>query len=1097
MDDDIHNSFESEDYYSSDDEDYFAIVGFDEEEARKQLLSFPECTKITLDRDLQQDMGVEVGPNVSAEKPWKQIRKEILEDYLPDDTPALMDLKIKLREMESGQLVLFGYAPQFSDHGDVFVVFENERVSKEASEIVRKLEILDRLKARNLIIKQPRKWEGAGSEREVDLFQPESRETSSYVEVQSTYPIRKANSIFTMRLCEDLRDGYVELVPGRIKIETVYKKTNDMPIQCGSIPCHKYQQTDPTFPTNAWSQYLYEIKKEQDLKPIEESSTSSSKDTRSQMTTPGTELPIQASEKVKNLIGTLEFNKIDMYRDDYNLIARKPIPRYQTPYLEEAFCFADMSKTKDRFVSSITWHPQFSGVVAVSYTFETFSTFIPNDQNPNIVKRTILEKNPVLIWSFDDTLKPKLELVAPREVYCLSFCPYNPDILIGGMISGDIVLWDLKGCIERVEVEEVLTPEQSSNRRMTREFLNWMKVTETTLVHPAAISNMEESHLEPVSSVKWLPQNFYVTNSGQVKESPHKDKKTFVTSSLDGFICFWDMDWVVPDDELKKRKVERKFRVPVNLEVENSPYVKLDMSWKPVYRLVVEKPLTGILLTDGTYRYEAINSRNKGDITQRIIHKIIPEYAEHFDMSIICCTVFGQICTGHWEGFDFSQGAAVNEEKLPVETFPPIHNDPIIALERNPFIPNVFMTIGGTIFSIWKQNFKEAPIFWRTRPNRITSGKWSNDRPACLFLTLSDGSFEAWDLIARTNEPCLVESLGGNILTAMSQHKLTLPRSVLAIGDYNSSLRIFIIPNAFVQIKQDEVQEVQKMFDRIVKIKQDQEAWKRLWADQNRDLIHSRLVAAYQMKAETKRLMEEEEQAARMRPSTISTQKPKQDHRRIDFAEQAEKKWNEQNYERLLKVLMERRRVNPEVLEKLTRPEKDRRQYQAEKKQAIEASFSRINEELAELRSRLIPKEVIDDSRDRLVEGVAETAVSQMKEYSHVRIDAIEMVIKLICNLHVTSIFNFFQIEKNAEMTHEFSATEILERARQRREIIDRALGGNPAKMEQYLKEKQRRHADRMHHLGADMSQTDRSNTLSLMSDFKMDETVVSSMSIR
>lgn len=86
-------------------------------------------------------------------------------------------------------------------------------------------------------------------------------------------------------------------------------------------------------------------------------------------------------------------------------------------------------------------------------------------------------------------------------------------------------------------------------------------------------------------------------------------------------------------------------------------------------------------------------------------------------------------------------------------------------------------------------------------------------------------------------------------------------------------------------------------------------------------------------------------------------------------------------------------------------------------------------------------------------------------------------------------------------MSHDFTANEILERARQRREIIDRALGGNPAKMEQYLKQKQRRQTDRMNHLSADISlnqsQLDRSNTMSLMSDFKMDETVVSAMSMR
>lgn len=86
-------------------------------------------------------------------------------------------------------------------------------------------------------------------------------------------------------------------------------------------------------------------------------------------------------------------------------------------------------------------------------------------------------------------------------------------------------------------------------------------------------------------------------------------------------------------------------------------------------------------------------------------------------------------------------------------------------------------------------------------------------------------------------------------------------------------------------------------------------------------------------------------------------------------------------------------------------------------------------------------------------------------------------------------------------MSHDFTANEILERARQRREIIDRALGGNPAKMEQYLKQKQRRHAERLNHLSADISfnqsQMDRSNTMSFMSDFKMDEAGMSAMSMR
>lgn len=665
-DDDIDEEYSPD--YESDDEDYFAIVGFDEYEARNQLFKYKESTKIILDIELQREMGVEVGPNISAEKPWKQIRKEILEEFLPENSPELIDLKIRLREMDDNQLILLGYASHLSDEVDIFVIIENEKVAKEASEIIRKLEILDRLKARNLVIKQPRPWISAGSEQDVDLMTPERREGGAYVKIQSTYPIRQKAKNFSMRLVEDVQDGYVELVPGRKKIEIVYKRTNDMAIQCGSIPNHKEQQTDPTFPTNAWSQYLYEIAEEKAASKASDtaSSVAATSKSQSKATTPAPELNISASEKVKDLIETLQFNKIDMYRDDYNLIAKKDFPRFQTPVLEELFCFADISKTKNRFVSSVSWHPHLSGIVAASYTFETFSTFFPIAHETNVVQRTVIEKNPVLIWSFDDTLKPKLELFAPREVYCLSFCPYDSNVLIGGMVSGDIIIWDLKGCIERVEIEEVLTPEQARNRRMTQEFLNWMDTTDTDrIIQPAAVSSIEESHMEPITDIKWMPQNFYCTLGGQIKEAPDKSRRNFVTSSIDGSVCFWDLDFKPSDEDLKKRKFDLKHRVPVELEEEQSPYQKFDLVFRPTYRLMVDKPLSCLLIDEGRYVTEPVTPQ-KPDITLRVAYKVIPVYKEHFEMLMVLGTIAGEVCSGVWEGFDFSQGATVNQEKLQV-----------------------------------------------------------------------------------------------------------------------------------------------------------------------------------------------------------------------------------------------------------------------------------------------------------------------------------------------------------------------------------------------------------------------------------------------
>lgn len=651
----MENDFDGD--YESDDEDYFAIVGFDEDNARNQLFTQPNCTQIILTRDQQIEMGVEIGPNISAEKPWKQIRKEILDEYLPEDTGDMVNLKFKLREMEPGQLVLFGYAAHLSEENDTFIAFWDERSAKDASEIIRKLEILDRLKARNLIIKQPRKWKMVREDE--DDVPVERPDRGSYVEIQSTYPIRQAQAEFTMRFVEDARDGYVELTPGRNKIDIEFKKTNDMAIQCGSIPIHKEQQTDPTFPTNAWSQYLYEILEEKDIAKPDEAESSKEQ----------TPIPIHASERVQELLQTLEFNKIDMYRDDYNLIAKKEFPKYVQPHLQETFCFAEICKTKDRYVSSVSWHPVYSGIAAVSYTFETLSTYLPLNKARNVVKRTILEKNPVLIWSFDDTLKPKLELFAPREVYTLSFCPYDPNILIGGMVSGDIVIWDLKERIERVEMEEILTQEEIKNRLMTREFLNWMETADfQRIVQPSAISHLEESHLEAITSIAWLPQNFYCTFTGQVKESPDTPRRNFVTSSLDGSFCFWDLDFVPSDEEVKKRKIDKKFNVPKELEAIESQYQKLDLVFKSSFRLAADKPITSMLIHEAKFKYEPLTVPSKNEITQRVMHKIIPEQKDTFEKFIIFCTLAGEVCVGSWEGFDFSQGAQISKEKMQVRS---------------------------------------------------------------------------------------------------------------------------------------------------------------------------------------------------------------------------------------------------------------------------------------------------------------------------------------------------------------------------------------------------------------------------------------------
>lgn len=50
---------------------------------------------------------------------------------------------------------------------------------------------------------------------------------------------------------------------------------------------------------------------------------------------------------------------------------------------------------------------------------------------------------------------------------------------------------------------------------------------------------------------------------------------------------------------------------------------------------------------------------------------------------------------------------------------------------------------------------------------------------------------------ARDDDPVLTEVLGGGIITAVSEHRPSLPSKILGIGDYNSSIRMVKLPLSF------------------------------------------------------------------------------------------------------------------------------------------------------------------------------------------------------------------------------------------------------------------------------------------------------------
>lgn len=152
---------------SSEDEEISMLFGFKEDDARQKLVSFPKSVRIVISPDLQAEIGIEIGPTVSAEHPWKQIKKDVLEDHISGKTKEQQLLKEMLRDLESGKLILMGYSPDLSNEEDVFTIFIDDREMKDASEIIKRLELLERHKARAVLKKSSNKWKDHGSHNKV------------------------------------------------------------------------------------------------------------------------------------------------------------------------------------------------------------------------------------------------------------------------------------------------------------------------------------------------------------------------------------------------------------------------------------------------------------------------------------------------------------------------------------------------------------------------------------------------------------------------------------------------------------------------------------------------------------------------------------------------------------------------------------------------------------------------------------------------------------------------------------------------------------------------------------------------------------------
>ncbi|GLV45358.1 missing minor mitochondria [Carabus blaptoides fortunei] len=812
----------------------------DKNEHKDQVIHKFETTgvkKLELSIGTQRAIGCVIGENINIEQPWILIKKERFEDNLElhEGSSEFLPIKQEILEYPEEEL-LVGYDTSVIDDREEFFICLSKDGKDTILDIIEKEKRELEEKLRNCLRRTIGTWNSLGSESEVSENIIQNTRPLLEIEVESKYPLWDTRTHFSFRPVSDAIDGYIELLPGRFVIEHVRKKRVDAAIQLTAKTRTGEAQTIPTYPTNMWTEYKYEYEEELLTKDIVK------------------RLDFFASETTKPIYNMLQVNgHIDLYCNDYgNLVSNTQ--KFLSLINREEFYFQDVITCKEKQVASVSWHPLMSGIVAASYRKTTQNFIYTEPSTIDEVNEIVYGENHVLIWSYDDVLKPKLYLLAPREVNYVSFCPHDGNILVGGCTNGQIVIWDnIDRKLEQVETMEILTESQTKHRLILQSKMKWMKNIENiSVVLPTVISASDYSAKSCISVIRWLPTDYIITRNGKIERvlDPNFWNTQFITCSMDGSILLWDPYEELSKTEHTRRPVKRSKRLkerPSALMTDISKYKVLNKIFQPKFKLVVEDPiakkplpLANISIEKQNMSYSAINIETVPKLFRRTMFNVCkPGTSSVFEPKFSITSNTGKLLKCQWEGHEFDQGKTINEEICATKAYISIHDGPIKTILRSPFLSTIILTVGGKVFAVWDIENKMVPLVWRKSNKRYVSGMWSVYQSGVLAVAREDCNFEIWDVMYRSKVPSRIIHLGGNGFTdAFSDdQKLHTRKHTFCTTDSLGALKVFTYPEEYTTYVEERQLQIKLILQYSKQRREKLQKWISSWKEKQKSNV--------------------------------------------------------------------------------------------------------------------------------------------------------------------------------------------------------------------------------------------------------------------
>lgn len=201
----------------------------------------------------------------------------------------------------------------------------------------------------------------------------------------------------------------------------------------------------------------------------------------------------------------LQNELVDIFSDEYALLGEEEVATLEQGthvHLQEYQSFTDLLHSKDKSISCIDWHPSLKGVLAISCVQRT--TYDEKLEAGYMKVGGQAGQSLILIWSFQDPIRPQLILEAPDDIHHFEFNPHDPNIIVGGCVTGQIVIWDISEYGEKLKMNRGKTRDGDEGEDGARhdrrvDSIKWI-----------ALSSIEGSHRGAVVDLAWMPDGMEV-----------------------------------------------------------------------------------------------------------------------------------------------------------------------------------------------------------------------------------------------------------------------------------------------------------------------------------------------------------------------------------------------------------------------------------------------------------------------------------------------------------------------------------------------------------------------------------------------------------